>query len=90
MPLVSLAGIEVLEDLLHEVQLVHDRLQTARNDTCRRHDLKMEDLDTLFREASNRLDEAVAHESFLNGEISSFKDTIDSLNHEIGSLESEL
>jgi chromosome segregation ATPase len=90
MPRVSLASIEVLEDLLREVRLVHERLQTARNETCRHHELKMEELDTSFREAANRLDEAVATESRLTAEISSTKDTIDFLNHEIGSLESEL
>lgn len=90
MPRVSLDGIEVLEDLLREVRLVHEQLLTTRDETFRRHELKMEDVNASLHESSNRLEQTIAEESRLNAEISSVNDTIDSLEHEIDSLESQL
>jgi hypothetical protein len=90
MPRVSLNGIEVLEDLLREVQLTHEQLLTARDETVRHHELKMEDLSTSLDESANRLEQTIANESRLNAEIATVSDSIDSLSHEIDSLESQL
>lgn len=87
---VSLNGIEVLEDLLREVQLVHEQLLTARDETCRRHELKLEDVSTSLHESANRLEQTIANESRLNVEIASVNDSIDSLEREIDSSESQL
>jgi len=90
MPRVSLTGIEVLEDLLREVRLVHEQIVTARDETCRRHSLKAEDLDSSLREASSRLDSLRAEESRLNSEIDVTSGALESLSAEVDSLESRL
>ena len=87
---VSLDSIAVLENLLREIGLVHEQLQATRDETCRRQELKMEEVTSSFREAGSQLEQAVANESHLVDEISSTTDRIESLQHTIDSLESQL
>ena len=90
MPRVSLAGIEVLEDLLQNVRRVQDELRARTDDKSRGLDLRTESITSSLQDASSRLEAAMERESTIRAECLEAEAAVQDAHNRISSLESEL